>query len=166
MLHSVEPAYSCGRKYAHSDRSHRFQVWHFDPPASTHRADRKSYRLRINGLHIHTGSEILDASVFLRVAELLFEAAGQFPDLEFIDFGSGFKVAYKEGDVVTDLEELGRDMSARFREFCQAYGRPLQLWFEPGKYLVSESGLLLVRANVVKQTLATVFVGVDSDRTI
>ena len=122
----------------------------------------KSYRLRINGLHIHTGSEILDASVFLRVAELLFDAAGQFPDLEFIDFGSGFKVAYKEGDVVTDLEELGRDMSARFREFCQAYGRPLQLWFEPGKYLVSESGLLLVRANVVKQTLATVFVGVDS----
>ena len=69
------------------------------------------------------------------VAELLFEAAGQFPDLEFIDFGSGFKVAYKEGDVVTDLEELGRDMSARFREFCRAYGRPLQLWFEPGKYL-------------------------------
>jgi diaminopimelate decarboxylase len=122
----------------------------------------KSYRLRITGLHIHTGSEILDASVFLRVAELLFEAAGQFPDLEFIDFGSGFKVAYKEGDVVTDIEDLGRELSIRFREFCTAYGRPLQLWFEPGKYLVSESGLLLVRVNVVKQTLATVFVGVDS----
>ncbi|MFM2206983.1 MAG: hypothetical protein RL213_958 [Bacteroidota bacterium] len=121
-----------------------------------------SCNLRVEGLHIHTGSEILDASVFLRMAELMFDLAQSFPDLRFIDFGSGFKVAYKEGDVTTDIEELGKELTEQFRLFCSRYGRDLQLWFEPGKFLVSESGILLVRVNVVKQTLATVFAGVDS----
>lgn len=118
--------------------------------------------IRVNGLHMHTGSDILDAGVFVRAAELLFEAAMQFPALEFLDFGSGFKVAYKHDDVTTDVEELGRVITGRFREFCSEYGREPELWFEPGKFLVSESGCLLVRVNVVKQTTATVFAGVDS----
>ncbi|MFM7218419.1 MAG: diaminopimelate decarboxylase [Bacteroidota bacterium] len=122
----------------------------------------QSCGMKVEGIHIHTGSEILDSSVFLRMAELMFDMAGSFPHLRFIDFGSGFKVAYKEGDVTTDIEELGQELTKQFRAFCQQYGRDLELWFEPGKFLVSESGVLLVKANVVKQTLATVFVGVDS----
>jgi diaminopimelate decarboxylase len=118
--------------------------------------------MRINGLHIHTGSEILDSSVFIRMAELMFDAAKSFPNLEFIDFGSGFKVAYKEGDYVTDIEELSKEFSQLFKNFCNSYGRDLELWFEPGKFLVSEAGVLLVKVNTVKQTMATVFVGVDS----
>lgn len=122
----------------------------------------KSANIHVNGLHMHTGSDILDADVFLRGAELLFDAAVDFPDLEFIDFGSGFKVAYKEGDVTTDIEALGKALSSRFLSFCKQYGKPLQLWFEPGKYIVSECGILLVKVNVLKQTTATVFAGVDS----
>lgn len=122
----------------------------------------KSCSIRVEGLHIHTGSEILDSSVFLRAAELMFDAAQQFPDLKFIDFGSGFKVAYKEGDVTTDIEELGNELTERFNSFCKQYGRELELWFEPGKFLVSEAGVLLVHVNIIKQTMATVFVGVDS----
>ncbi len=119
-------------------------------------------KIRINGLHMHTGSDILDAGVFLRAADLLFEAALQFKELEFLDFGSGFKVAYKEEDITTDVEELGKAITDGFRAFCKQYGRELELWFEPGKYLVSESGYLLVKVNVIKQTTATVFAGVDS----
>ncbi len=119
-------------------------------------------KIRVNGLHMHTGSDILDSGVFIRAAELLFDAASQFPDLEFLDFGSGFKVAYKEDDVVTDVEELGKAITERFKAFCAEYGRELELWFEPGKFLVSESGYLLVTVNVIKQTTATVFAGVDS----
>jgi diaminopimelate decarboxylase len=119
-------------------------------------------KMKINGLHIHTGSEILDSSVFIRMAELMFDAARSFPDLQFIDFGSGFKVAYKEGDYVTDIEEFSKEFSNLFRRFCTSYGRELELWFEPGKFLVSESGVLLAKVNTVKQTMATVFVGVDS----
>ena len=119
-------------------------------------------KMKVNGLHIHTGSEILDSAVFIQVAELMFEAARQFPDLEFIDFGSGFKVAYKDDDYTTDIEELAQQFSALFNSFCKEYGRQLQLWFEPGKFLVSEAGVLLVKVNTIKQSLATVFAGVDS----
>lgn len=116
----------------------------------------------VNGLHMHTGSDILDAGVFIQGAELLLENALLFRDLQFIDFGSGFKVAYKEGDVTTDIESLGKSISQRFESFCKEYGKPLELWFEPGKFLVSEAGYLLVKVNVVKQTTATVFAGVGS----
>lgn len=118
--------------------------------------------MRINGLHMHTGSDILDAGVFIRGAELLFDAAVNFKDLVFIDFGSGFKVAYKDDDVTTDIEDLGITITERFQSFCKEYGKELELWFEPGKFLVSEAGFLLVKVNVVKQTTATVFAGVDS----
>jgi diaminopimelate decarboxylase len=122
----------------------------------------KSSNIHVNGLHMHTGSDILDAGVFLQGAEILFEIAKEFPDLTFVDFGSGFKVGYKEGDITTDIEELGSAISQRFQEFCKEYGRELELWFEPGKFLVSESGYFLAKVNVLKQTTATVFVGVDS----
>jgi diaminopimelate decarboxylase len=118
--------------------------------------------LKIEGVHMHTGSDILDARVFLAGAEILLNVAESFPDLEFIDFGSGFKVPYKEGDIATDLEELGEILSRRFNEFCDHYGRNLTLMFEPGKFLVSESGYFLSRVNVVKQTTSTVFAGLDS----
>lgn len=118
--------------------------------------------LKVEGVHMHTGSDILDARVFLAGAEILLNVAESFEDLEYIDFGSGFKVAYKEGDIATDLEELGERLSGRFNEFCENYGRPLTLMFEPGKFLVSESGYFLARVNVVKQTTSTVFAGLDS----
>jgi len=121
-----------------------------------------SHGMRIDGLHMHTGSDILDPDVFIRGAELLYESAALFPDLAFLDFGSGFKVAYKQDDVTTDVDQLGRAISESFTAFCRSYGRELELWFEPGKFLVSESGVLLVRVNVVKQTTATLFAGVDS----
>jgi diaminopimelate decarboxylase len=111
---------------------------------------------------MHTGSDILDPEQFITASQILFDAAREFPDLEFLDFGSGFKVPYQEGDVNVDMDELGKKMTAAFKEFCKEYGRELEIWFEPGKYLVSEAGVLLVRANVVKTTPATVFVGVDS----
>ncbi len=119
-------------------------------------------KMKVVGLHMHTGSDILDSEVFLQGAELLFETAMQFPDLQFIDFGSGFKVAYKEGDVTTNIEELGQQLSERLTQFCTDYGRQIEIWFEPGKFLVSEAGVLLVRVNVLKPTMATVFAGVDS----
>ncbi len=122
----------------------------------------ESLKIKVNGLHMHTGSDILDADVFLRGAELLFDAAESFPDLEFMDFGSGFKVAYKDGDIVTDIEEMGAKIAEAFKTFCLKYGREIALWFEPGKFIVSESGSLLVKANVIKQTTSTVFVGVNS----
>ena len=118
--------------------------------------------MRVNGIHMHTGSDILDIEVFLYAAEILFEAAKNFKDLDFLDFGSGFKVPYKSGDIETNVEELGEKLTKRFNEFCKSYGKELTLAFEPGKFLVSEAGYFLAKVNVVKQTTSTVFAGVDS----
>ena len=122
----------------------------------------KKYDIKIIGLHQHTGSDIKDAEPFLQVADILFETAKHFPDLEIIDLGGGFKVSYLPGDAITDMELLGNKISERFKKFCFEYGRELQLWFEPGKFLVSESGYLLVTATVVKEDPARNFVHVDS----
>lgn len=118
--------------------------------------------MRINGIHMHTGSDILDIDTFLRATEILFEVAKQFDNIDFIDFGSGFKVPYKTGDISTNIEELGTKLSKRFNEFCKEYGKELTLMFEPGKFLVSQSGYFLAKVNVIKQTTSTVFAGIDS----
>ena len=119
-------------------------------------------KMNIVGIHMHTGSDILDIEVFLYAAEILFDAARNFKNLEFLDFGSGFKVPYKKDDVQTDIEELGKKLSKRFNAFCVEYGKDLTLIFEPGKFLVSEAGYFLTKVNVVKQTTSTVFAGIDS----
>ena len=122
----------------------------------------KNTKMHINGVHMHTGSDILDIEVFLHAAEILFETASKFNDLDFIDFGSGFKVPYKFGDIETNIEELGEKLSKRFHSFCKTYGKDLELAFEPGKFLVSEAGYFLTKVNAIKQTTSTVFAQVDS----
>ena len=120
------------------------------------------YKININGLHIHTGSEISETDVYLKMSEILFGVARDFPSLKFIDMGSGFKVAYKENDNVTNIYDLGLKLGKAFREFYESYGQKLELWVEPGKYLVSEAGYLFVNTNVVKSTPSVTFVGVNS----
>ncbi len=122
----------------------------------------KNTKMHINGIHMHTGSDILDIEVFLYASEILFENAMKFKNLEFIDFGSGFKVPYKNGDIETNIEELGEKLSSRFNKFCKKYGKGIDLAFEPGKFLVSESGYFITSVNSVKQTTSTVFAQVNS----
>lgn len=122
----------------------------------------KNTKMIINGIHMHTGSDILDIDVFLRASEILFDISKQFNSLEFIDFGSGFKVAYTKNGIETNIKELGEKLSKRFNKFCKNYGKKLTLIFEPGKFLVSESGYFLSKVNAIKQTTSTVFAQVDS----
>lgn len=118
--------------------------------------------LHVHGLHMHTGSDIIDIASFMRGANLLLEVAHDFKELTYIDFGSGFKIGYKPQERTTDIEAFGATMSARFKEFCLEYGRDLQLIFEPGKFLVSEAGAFLTTVNSTKTTPSTVFAQVDS----
>jgi len=122
----------------------------------------KNTSMKINGVHMHTGSDILDIDVFIHAAEILFKTALKFKNLEFIDFGSGFKVPYKIGDIETNIEELGEKLSIRFNDFCKNYGKDIELAFEPGKFLVSSAGFFLTKVNAIKQTTSTVFAQIDS----
>lgn len=122
----------------------------------------KATGLKLEGIHMHSGSDILDIGVFLIGADILLEIAGKFPDIRYIDFGSGFKVPYKPDDYSTDIEELGVQLSERFNQFATSYGRELTLEFEPGKFLVSEAGFFFTKVNVVKQTTSSQFASVDT----
>lgn len=116
--------------------------------------------LFIQGLHIHTGSEIKDADVFVKGIEKLFDIIPHFKELEFIDLGGGFKVPYKEGDSETDIHLLAQKVKEAFANHPNP--RHLQIWFEPGKFLVSEAGYFITQVNVLKETSSTTFAGVNS----
>lgn len=119
-------------------------------------------KLNVEGVHMHTGSEIKDINVFLLGLEVMLETVNHFPNLKYIDLGSGFKVPYQPGDPETEVDLLGQKVAQAFIDFEKESGKKLELWFEPGKYLVSQAGYFVVKANVVKQTPATVFAGVNS----
>lgn len=122
----------------------------------------KETGLFIRTLHIHTGSEIKDVEVFAKGIEVLFEMVKYFPELEVIDLGGGFKVPYKPGDEGTDIELLGKKVKEEFEWFEKKYNRHLQVWFEPGKYIVSEAGYFITKVNVLKPAGNAVFAGVDT----
>jgi diaminopimelate decarboxylase len=120
------------------------------------------HNLFIRGLHIHTGSEIGDVEVFLTGIGKLFDIIPHFNELEFVDLGGGFKVPYKEGDTETDINLLAQKVKEAFANHPNPNNKPLQIWFEPGKYLVSEAGYFVTQVNVLKETSSTVFAGVNS----
>ncbi|MBT8190370.1 MAG: diaminopimelate decarboxylase [Bacteroidia bacterium] len=122
----------------------------------------KSFNINVEGIHVHTGSDILDSEIFITAAKLILGVVDHFDTVKYVDFGSGFKVAYKQGDLSTDISDFGKEFSDTFNAFCRSRGKSFELKFEPGKYMVSNAGAFLVRANVIKQTTSTTFVGVDS----
>lgn len=122
----------------------------------------KKFKINVMGVHVHTGSDILDADVFIKAAELVFSVVEKFDTVTHIDFGSGFKVAYKPGDLHTDIKAFGKKFSKSFNEFCEQQGKEYTLEFEPGKYMVSNAGLFIAKANLIKQTTSCTFVGLDT----
>jgi len=122
----------------------------------------KQYNVFIRNLHIHTGSEIKDVDVFVKGIEVLFDIIPKFNELESIDLGGGFKVPYKKNDHETDITLLAQKVGEAFANHPNPNGRHLQVWFEPGKFLVSEAGYLITKVNVIKETDATTFVSINS----
>lgn len=118
--------------------------------------------LLIKGLHIHTGSEIGDVDVFVKGIEKLFDIIPHFKDLEFIDLGGGFKVPYKKGDSETDINLLAQKVKEAFANHPNPGKKHLQIWFEPGKFLVSAAGYFITQVNVLKETSSTLFAGINS----
>jgi len=120
----------------------------------------KENSIHINNLHIHTGSDIKDADVFIKGIAVLFDIIPHFRELKSVDLGGGFKVPYRDQDEEIDIELLGKRVREEFANHPQA-GK-LQIWFEPGKFLVSECGFFITQVNVLKETPTTHFVSVNS----
>ena len=122
----------------------------------------EKYSIEVTGIHIHTGSGISQPQIFVQMLETLSALSQKFSHLQFINIGGGFKVAYREGDEFINIEELAQKIVPAMQALCRDYGKQLELWCEPGKYLVSECGYLLVKVNQIKQNGERVFVGVNS----
>ncbi len=122
----------------------------------------ENYNLLIRGLQIHTGSDIDDTDVFVKGIEVLFDIIPRFTELEFVDLGGGFKVPYQEGDKETDINKLAKKVAEVFANHPNSGNKHLQVWFEPGKFLVSAAGYFVTKVNVLKQTSATTFASVNS----
>lgn len=122
----------------------------------------KKYQINLIGLHQHTGSDIKDGNTFKMAAKAIFDIAIDFPNLEIIDLGGGFKVPYAPEDPGIDIQEVGNTMAKAFAEFTEKYGKNLTLWIEPGKFLVSEAGTFLSEVNVVKKDPILNFIGINT----
>lgn len=122
----------------------------------------QQHNLFIRGLQIHTGSDIEDADVFVKGIEVLFDIIPYFRELEFVDLGGGFKVPYKDGDTETDINTLAKKVAEAFANHPNPGNKHLQVWFEPGKFLVSAAGYFVTQVNVIKETSATTFASVNS----
>ena len=124
----------------------------------------KEGNLRVIGLHEHTGSGLQHAeSVYQSMDNLMAIATPEnFPDLEFLDFGGGFKVPYKPEERRVDYVAMGAEIARRFTAFTERYGRRLDMLFEPGKYMVAEAGHLLTEVNTIKHNRTRVIAGCDS----
>jgi diaminopimelate decarboxylase len=118
------------------------------------------YQLLVTNLHIHTGSDIKDSDVFIKGIDVLFDIVSHFPQLQSIDLGGGFKVAYKDGDAYINVNELAPKVIEAFQR--NVLTKNLEIWFEPGKFLVSECGYFITSVNMIKDTEATTFAGVNS----
>jgi diaminopimelate decarboxylase len=126
------------------------------------RAVCAEHGLAIVGLHQHIGSGLFEAALFLEALDALLVVVEDFPALEFVDVGGGFGVPYRDDERPVDLDAWGRAVTARFDAAVAAYGRPLTLVLEPGRYVVCEAGVLVARVTTVKRTRDRVFVGTDS----
>ncbi|MEI9943603.1 MAG: hypothetical protein WDN26_05225 [Chitinophagaceae bacterium] len=119
------------------------------------------YSIKIKALHIHTGSDIKDANVFVHGIKVLSELVSHFPYLEIIDLGGGFKVPYQPDDDETDVALIAKKLKANLESHLFTKHKKYQLWFEPGKYLVSECGYLITEVNVIKDNGQQIFAGVN-----
>ena len=126
------------------------------------KALQEKYKINIATLHIHTGSEIKDVAVFLQSALVFEQLLPDFPTVNILDFGGGFKVPYQSNEKGTDIALLGQEVNKVMAELSAKVGRNLTAWFEPGKYLVSEAGFFITKVNVLKQSGEIHFAGINS----
>lgn len=118
--------------------------------------------IHIRTLHLHTGSEIKEVDVFIKGIEVLFELMPHFPELEVLDLGGGFKVPYHPTEKEIDVTAIAEGLKKAFDEHPTADHRKLQVWFEPGKFLVCEAGYFLTQVNVLKANNGVTIAGVNS----
>lgn len=113
--------------------------------------------IKVVGLHCHAGSGIRSVSPWVRNAEVLAKLLPMFPDARFLDLGGGFGVPERPGESPLDLSQMQEGLKAIRLQYPD-----LELWLEPGRFIVAQAGILLTRVTQVKTKGDHTFVGVDA----
>lgn len=109
------------------------------------------------GLHAHSGSGVHDPQAWCEVAERLLQVTELLETIRYIDLGGGLGVPEKPGDDAFPLEELD-DLLGKVKI---AYP-DIELWLEPGRYLVAQAGVLLAQVTQMKGKGDVRYVGIDA----
>jgi len=110
---------------------------------------------RVVGLHAHGGSGNFELETWLEPARVLAARIAAFHPARILNLGGGLGVPDRPGRPQVDLAGLDRAL-AEFRTANPS----LELWLEPGRYLVAEAGVLLARVTQVKGKGERRYVGV------
>jgi diaminopimelate decarboxylase len=122
----------------------------------------KESKIKVTGLHIHTGSDIIKNNQFEEGIKKIFSIATKFESIESIDLGGGIKIPYFSGDTETNLEDYATIIEIEYEKFKNKTGKELKLIFEPGKFLVSDAGYFITKVNYIKKSNNNCFAQVNS----
>ncbi|MEX1121429.1 MAG: diaminopimelate decarboxylase [Balneolales bacterium] len=122
----------------------------------------KKHGVRITGIHAHIGSGIQNPVNFKTAMEILLRIAADFPDLEAINFGGGIPVPYRPEDKEFSLADFSGLVEPLLKDDFKNRTRPITYFFEPGRWLIAQAGILLTRVNTVKDQGNKVFLGTDT----
>jgi len=121
------------------------------------------------GIHMMTGSCILEGDYFSRICEKLLGIAGRIKkelaiEFDYIDIGGGFGIPYEEDESELDIEKVAKDLCDNYQQYCAQFdlGSP-KLLVEPGRYLVGNAGVLLSTINHIKKNnKGSPYLGLDA----
>jgi diaminopimelate decarboxylase/aspartate kinase len=117
---------------------------------------------RVVGLHAHIGSGILDPAPLLDGARRLARSACLFPDVRWLNVGGGLGVPSRPSESEFDVARFGTGLIDILREAEAELSRELELWVEPGRYLVAQCGVLVATVTCRKQSAGHVYIGLDT----
>ena len=116
----------------------------------------------IEGIHIHTGSDIVELDNFQEAFKKIFLVAKKFKNVKILNFGGGLKIPYFKGDSKTNILSLSNSIKKLINDNSFVIENNLKIILEPGKFLVGESGYFLTKVNYVKKTPNKVFIQLNS----
>jgi diaminopimelate decarboxylase len=120
------------------------------------------HNLNIVGVHCHIGSGFYYTEKFQEAVHMIIDLATHFKNLKFIDIGGGFGVRYKPSESAINLKDFYHSIKNKLNKFNKKNGKEIDLFVEPGKFLVAESTCLLTRVSNIKRNNDTIFVGTDT----
>ncbi len=126
----------------------------------------KMKNLDVAGIHVHIGSGILSMAPFLKSAEEILDLAALLKDKfnfipKFLDFGGGFGIPYKPGDPALSAETIANSYFGYLKPRLKEFDDPAVI-FEPGRYLIGDSEILLGRIGTIKESPVGRFAAIDA----